>query len=253
MSVEAIIYQSVLSEGKPYQQLSNLVLDGLSTIDDALNTDSGRLYGALTYSAPTYTFSLYKDATRMDLVAQGTATTLGVMTLTARNDSGLSGSVNVAQYAADDAAIEAVCFLSQDGDLPMRGLDELCDYDPILGYADYHLKAFDYLKGHIVSRYKSIIFNPDFIDTHQINGGKGGYDLSRCINISVLRETSAHYAFARIAEKQGVEDNTFLKRSKASKDIVKAHLQSDELTFDTNLDRVEDRQRSFSAWKIARA
>lgn len=251
--MEAILYQSVMLNAKPYQQLSNLMLDGLSTRDDALNTDSGRLYCSFTFSTPDYTLNLYKDSTKLDLVAHATKTSLGHATIVEDNDSGLSGTVNFAQYSANDTSIEALCFLSKDGDLPLRGLEQLCDYDEILGYALYHLNAFDFIKSHIISRFKSIIFNPEYIDTKQINSGLGGYDLGRWNNPSVLRECSAHYAFARIAEKQGFEDNTFLKRSKTSKDIVKSFLETIELTFDTNLDRVEDRQRSLSAWKIARA
>src|SRR4051794_6490865 len=114
MNTEAILFQSVMKGGKPFQQLSNLVLNGLSTRDDALNTDSGRLYGSLTFATGTYTLHLYKDSTKLDLVAHATGSAVGSLTISEDNDSGLSGAVNLAQYYADDTSIEAVCFLSKD-------------------------------------------------------------------------------------------------------------------------------------------
>src|SRR5689334_20653620 len=104
MKIEAVISQSVKDGTKPVQQLSNLVLEGLSTKDDSLNTNDGTLYGTFAYSAPTYTLTLYMDSERTQAVASASADSLGMATITAENDSGLSGTVNLIQHFADDGA-----------------------------------------------------------------------------------------------------------------------------------------------------
>ena len=259
---EAIIFQSIMdtTSGLPYQQLSNLCLEGLSTRSDTLNTDvdqfgSGKLYASLTLHSGVYALNLYKDVIKTELVAQASSATLGVATIYEENGSRLSGTVNFAQYLHDDTAIQVLCFLSSDVDLPMDNLNTLTDYDQTVGFAYYHLNAFNYLTHEfIVSRYKSKVWNRFFIDTNQINGGLGGYDLSRCLNLWVLREASAHYAFSRIAEKQAVEPNgIFDRRARESKGILRAHLQNLELVFDDHNTRVESSSRSFNVWKISRA
>lgn len=259
MTSDCVISQSVLVNGQPYQQLSNLSLDGLSTKVDTLNTDNsganrGRLYGSFAFATGTYTLHLYKDILKTELVATATASSLGWAAISGNNDSGLSGRVNFAQYNANDTAIVVICFLSYDKDIETNSLEGVKDYDQNTGFADFHIAAFNYLKEFIVSRNKSIVFNPTFIDARSINGGLGGYDLSRVVNWSALTEASSHYALARIAEKQYIEPGSFWeKRTNESKNIVKAHLSNVELTFDTNQDRVEDKSRSFSTWKIGKA
>jgi hypothetical protein len=256
----AILFESVMSSaGVPVQQLSNLQLTGVSTTTNGLNTDHGVLYGSLTSaSGGTYTFSLYQDITKLDLVAQGTSTTTGsTMTISSQNGSNLSGTVNLIQFAQADTSIVAVVCLSIDSDLPMTNLTGLSDCDPINGFSAYHVLALDYLKQFVMTRDKSILWNPTFVDVSQINGGVGGYDFSRvllsCWTCPEMREASAHYAFYRIAERQGVEDNTFCRRAKDSKSIVRAHLENIEIQFDQYNTRVESKSRSLSTWKIGRA
>lgn len=259
MISDCVISQSVLVNGQPYQQLSNLSLDGLSTKKESFNTDNsglnrGRLYGSFTKSGATYTLHLYKDILKTELVATASASALGMATISEANDSGLSGRVNIAQYNADDTSIEVVCFIANDKDIEKNNLEGVKDYDPSTGFAEFHITAFNYFKEFVVSRYKSIIFNPKLIDTRSINGGLGGYDLSRVLNWSALTEAAAHYALARIADRQFIERGSFWEKCKIdSNNIVKAHLSNVELTFDTNQDRVEDKSRSFSTWKISRA
>lgn len=254
-----IVYQSTFQNAVPFQQLGDLKIDGLSTRADTLNTDCsdatvrGVLYGSFTLSAGTYKLDLFKDVTKLDKVASASDTTLGVKTLTAQNNSGLSGTVNFAQYLADDTAIRVICFLSNDDDLPMAHLESLSDYDPANGFVNYHLQAFKYLTSEfIVSKYKSKVWNNKYITTANLNGALGGYDLSKCLNLDVLREASAHYAFSRLAERAAIDDNTFERRAKESKGILRAHLQSIELTFDEVGNRVETESRSGSTFKISR-
>jgi len=251
---ECVVSQSIRVGGVPYQSISNLVLAGLSTQDDTLNSDGGRLYGSFVKSGSNYILTLYKDGAKSESVATATTTAFGLADVVEANGSGLSGTVNLAGYENDDTSILVTALLATDIDLPHRGLDSLCDYDAAVGFAHYHLLAWNYLKSHIISRYKSIIWNSDFIDVAQINGGSGGYDLGRCLNLGTLRECAAHYAFARIAERQATDTTgIWWQKQKDSKAKVNEFLKSLELVFDTNQDRVEDKCRSFGVSKISRA
>ena len=256
---DAILFQSAVSGGFPCQQISNLRLTGVSTNTDTptVNTYHGVLYGSLVGSSGTITLSLYSDITKLDLVAQGTTTAPGMMTIVGQNSSGLSGTVNLVQHVVDDLALVAVVTISIDSDLPMANLEGLSDYDPINGFATYHIIALDYLKQFVMTRDKSLLWNPALVDVAQINGGTGGYDYSRvmlsCWTSPEMREASAHYAFYRIAERQGVEDNVFARRAQNSKGIVRAHLESIELQFDQHNQRVESKSRSLNTFRIARA
>lgn len=255
MKIETVIYQSTLDGATPYQQLSNLVLEGLSTKDDTLNTDNGKLYGSFTKNEEeTLAFNLYKDIAKTELVASVESVEFGVKELEEENDSGITGTVNLARYLADDNSIEVLCFLSKDRDLPMNNLEGLSDYDDEVGFATFHLLAFNYIKEFVISRNKTTILNRDYITTTQINGGIGGYDLSRCINLHSLREASAEYAFSRIAEKQYCENGSVWDvRQKEAKNKLRAHLEATDLVFDLNQDRVEDKSRPGMVWKIKRA
>jgi hypothetical protein len=247
-----VLFQSTLDGSKPYQQLSNLQLTGLSTNDNYLNTDNGKLYGTFTHSS-NYVLSLYKDATRTLLVAHATSSTLGTVNVVQDNSSGLSGKVNFAQYLADDLLIEAICFVSKDSDIRMSNLSTLADYDPVNGFAVYHLDAFDKIKEVISSKFKSIIWNPDYIDTRNLNGATGGYDLSRCLNLLSQREAASHYALYLICAKQTIEKGSIFDiRARESYDVYKAYIGDVEVKFDDNADRVEDRSRSTRVFKISR-
>jgi hypothetical protein len=254
-----ILYQSAFDNALPFQQLGDLNIAGLSTRDDTLNTDCsdatvrGVLYGSFTLQSGFYTLNLYKDITKLDLVASASSSSLGMVDLVGENGSNLSGTVNFAQYIADDTAIKVICFLSCDDDLPMSNLEGLSDYDATNGFVNYHLLAFKYLTSEfIVSKYKSKVWNNKLITTNNLNGALGGYDLSKCLNLDVLREASAHYAFSRLAERAAIDNNTFERRAKESKGVLRAHLQSIELTFDEIGNRVETESRAGSTFKIGR-
>lgn len=85
--------------GDASTQLSGWTFSGYSLS----NTDALKLYWNLSNSGTTRTVSAYKDSAKAaaNLVAQGTRTGDGIVTLAAQNTSGLSGSVTVA-YTIDD-------------------------------------------------------------------------------------------------------------------------------------------------------
>jgi hypothetical protein len=258
MTSQCILFQSVLDPASklPVQQISNLQLNGVSTIDALSNTDAGKLYGTFSYANPTYTLNLYKDASRSLLVASGTATATGTATISQANSSGLSGSVNVIGFTATDSAIEALTCLSMDSDLPMDNLTTISDYDPTKGFASFHLQAFEYVKNIMTSRFESVLFAPNLIDARQINGGVGGFDLSRILNWQSpdVREASALYAFYLLARKQGVSsDSIFLKRAETAYNKVKALLTSIEMQFDMQNTRIASKTRAMSTFKIGRS
>jgi hypothetical protein len=254
MISECVLYQSTMVNNAPYQQLSNLRLDGISTVADAQNTDNGKLYGSFTYSAPTYTLNLYSDFTKLNLVATATATALGIATVAEANDSRLTGTVNITQYKANDILIEAVCVLATDSDIPFNYLNTVSDYDATVGFAEFHILAFSKVKEIVTSRYRSILFNAALIDTRQINGGIGGFDLSRVNDWTPFKEAAYHYAFALIAERQGVDtDGVFYKRAMQSKNIFKGYMESVEIAFDTQNQRVATQERAGCTFKISRA
>jgi hypothetical protein len=260
MLAECVVYQSIFgSNGAPFQQLGNLMLDGLSTNEATLNTDSGKLYGSFTSGSGLYTLMLFKDILKLEPVAeaQGTigSTTRNVQPVSQLNASGITGTVNFVQYLADDIAINVVAFVSKDKDLPMNNLNALADYDPVNGFALFHQLAFQYLtREFMVSRFKSKIWNPTYVDANALNAAPGGYDFSKCMNLWVLREAAAHYAFSRLAEKQNIDPGSMWDiRTTDSKNLVKAYLNSVDLTFDEVGQRVETESRTLSTWRISRA
>lgn len=71
------------------------------------NTDDGRVYVAHTQAMGDTTVSVYRDAARSQLVAQGTlAGATGQLSLNAQNASGLSGSVELLNAAPCDIELD---------------------------------------------------------------------------------------------------------------------------------------------------
>jgi len=85
--------------GDEEDQLSSWSIHGATEV----NTDEGILYATLTYADPVRTVRLYRDPALdpQDLMAEGSASADGVITLAERNGSGLSGSVTVTFRAVD--------------------------------------------------------------------------------------------------------------------------------------------------------
>lgn len=253
---EAIIYQSLVDSSKqPMQQISNLVLSGFITIDAYLNTDKGKLYASYSHEDSEYVLRLYKDAAKTQLVASASSSAFGQVEVVQENDSGISGSVYFQQYVGDDTNMIVVCFLTTDGDLRMTSLETLCTYDGQYGFAAYHLQGFDEARRAVISRQKANIWNSEFLDSRNLQGVTGGYDLSRCLNFyEALREGVGYYVLALILESQYIApDSIFDVRSKESKAAAKACFEGADLTFSWSQTRVEERDRTNRTRKIERA
>ena len=102
----------VTTHDDPDATLTRWVIDGASRD----NTDHGRLYVRIAQDADT-TVSLYRDAARSLLVAEGTLVgdDTGEVTFTEENASGLSGSVEFQFASAMDATLDA--FYADDADV----------------------------------------------------------------------------------------------------------------------------------------
>lgn len=252
---DCIIYESVMVNNTPYQQLSNLNLQGISTNDATSNTDNGLLYGSFTFSSPTYTLHLYSDSAKSSLVATASSSTLGVTNIAESNSSGLTGTINFAQYSANDNLLYFVCCISRDKLLPLANLEGLSDYDDTVGFAFYHLQAFQAIKEYVMMKEKADLWNPTLIDSNQINGGLGGYDLGRLLNWQqdALKEASIHYAFWHIAERQAITGNSIFKqKAEDSRTRYYAHLRNANVQVDNRRLRVEEKSRTLRVLKTGR-
>jgi hypothetical protein len=70
------------------------------------NTDTFVLYYKLTNAGSVRTVTIYKDSAGTEEVATGSVTNDGTITLSASNDSGITGWVTVA-YSGDDTTVSA--------------------------------------------------------------------------------------------------------------------------------------------------
>ena len=92
----------ITEEGDDQNQLSDWSFNGA---EKGVNTDAdGKLYVSLTDTSGTRKVSCYKDASRTELVCEGTRDGDGEVQLEERNSSGLTGTVTVT-YTADDSDI----------------------------------------------------------------------------------------------------------------------------------------------------
>lgn len=110
----------VTTHDDPQGVFSRWVLDGA----DRGNTDHGRLYTRVTEAGGDFTVSLFSDAARSALVAQGALDDdTGDVSLTAQNASGLSGSVRITDATTFEAVIDA--FYADDDDMAAlhKGID----------------------------------------------------------------------------------------------------------------------------------
>lgn len=98
----AITGPTVTEAGDASNQMSSWVINGAT----AGETNSFVLYWTLTDSGGDRTVNVYKDSGGSNLVATGTRTGDGSVTLTEQNSSGITGSVTVA-YSGDDTTTSA--------------------------------------------------------------------------------------------------------------------------------------------------
>ena len=125
---------------------SRWLLQGVSTRGDRNLTD-GRLWLEATDVSDTVTVNLYTDMalTLANKVATGTADISGIdddpakCTLTALNDSGLTGEFYFESYTTDPtAAVEVLVSLAMDADLRIEygNIEDLPAFDPTDGMGD---------------------------------------------------------------------------------------------------------------------
>lgn len=99
------------------------------------NTDHGRLYVTITEAAGVFTVSAFADVGLSRLVAQGTGT--AAITLAAASDSGLTGSVLLADAAPATGELDV--FYACDADLLARhtGIEAFLHEDNFAGRAGF--------------------------------------------------------------------------------------------------------------------
>lgn len=98
-------WTGLTKEGDDYDQLKNIVLIGYNSS----NTDAGRIYWLIMAAeGSVYTIQGFKGAYgSSDLVVEGTRTGNGSVTLSAKNSSGLTGSLTLA-FTVATSGIETV-------------------------------------------------------------------------------------------------------------------------------------------------
>jgi hypothetical protein len=98
----AVVNAEVTEAGDASDQLSSWVINGVTSS----NTDTFVLYYKLTNAGSVRTVTIYKDSAGTEEVATGSVTNDGTITLSASNDSGITGWVTVA-YSGDDTTVSA--------------------------------------------------------------------------------------------------------------------------------------------------
>ncbi|MBI5481238.1 MAG: SUMF1/EgtB/PvdO family nonheme iron enzyme, partial [Deltaproteobacteria bacterium] len=102
--------------GDDLNQLAGWSMVGATDV----NTDDGILYVTLADNSGTRTVSLYRDPALTELVAAGSRTGDGAITLAEQSSSGLSGQVTVT-FVADDSSITIA--------VPIKAW--ICNYNPV--------------------------------------------------------------------------------------------------------------------------
>lgn len=121
---------------------SRWILNGVST-RAGINLGDGRLWLTAVDTNDTVAVSLYKDLASTSLVATGSADISGIATaaakctLTASNDSGLTGHFYFESYTSDPTAVEVLVSLAMDSDLANEfgNLDSLPVWNATVGMA----------------------------------------------------------------------------------------------------------------------
>lgn len=101
-ALAAVVDVEVTEAGDASDQLSAWIINGVTSS----NSNSFVLYYKLTNAGSVRTVNVYKDSAGSNEVASGTVTNDGTITLTASNDSGITGWVTVA-YTGDDTTVSA--------------------------------------------------------------------------------------------------------------------------------------------------
>ena len=96
------------------QEITTITLSGITNS----NSDNGHLYWSLIYASYLYTLNIYSDYAHTKLVASGSVSVSGTMTISGQNNSGISGSCTVTVHpylTVSGNDLSEIYYLSMDG------------------------------------------------------------------------------------------------------------------------------------------
>lgn len=190
--------------------LEQIKLAGVVYLASGANTDRGRLYASLTKSGVTVTLNLYKDDALAagDLVTSGSVTDAdgATITLTEDNTSGLTGSVILRDYVADDTDLILYAALADDQDLDEieANLSNLyLNSETHFGnihqrvLRDLHTTLTRRLPPRVTYRYQVQLINHPFRENL-----KGDFEIARLQNVEAYRDWAVYKALSIIFRSQ---------------------------------------------------
>lgn len=168
-------------------------LEGIKTTATG-NTDHGKLWADFTYSGSTYVVDLYKSSNRQsaDKVASGSSASLGEISLSEANSSGISGQLDWEEYAEDQTSVVVYVSLAVDEDVQRWWQDytQLSGYDGTYGLATYHGWAVGTVLDSVSRRFAEELGGYGSVPWWQA-GSKLYPDLRRLANPECLRDAQA--------------------------------------------------------------
>lgn len=195
-------------------QLEQWALSGLSY--SGANNDGGALYVKITATGGTATISLYKDKglASGDEVARGTTADTGTdvsVTLSAQNSSGLTGTVRMRKFIANDSDLIIYPTLAIDSHLNDRednlsrwrlsGDNDLAPFHQRT-LRDFHRKLMKRLTPTISTRRgTSYALHPFALNA------LGDWEVCRLRNVEAFREWAIAQTLAHLYKTQGTQIN----------------------------------------------
>ena len=186
---------------------SRWLLAGVSTRQTAENTAAGVLWLAMSRVGDSVTANLYKDEARGagDLVAVGTADVSAIdgtaeaaakLVFSEANTSGLSGSLYIHQYTADDACpLQVALCTDEDLNALCDAIEDLPGYSATLGMAEFIRLAGEDVLGKVARMYRRQLGGSGAGEAWFIAGASRNYpDLRRIANPAQLRLACAYRA-----------------------------------------------------------
>lgn len=184
-------------------------LSGIQTIEANENTDGGILWLSTSKSGDTVTATLYKDdgLDSGDSVATGTGDVSGCdntgensveVSLSAANNSGLTGSFWIHNYEGDDSCgVQVALCTDEDLDSLYDDLSGLPGYDVTAGCAEFIRVAGEDILGRVAAIFRQRLGGHGAKEAWYITDAERVYpDLRRLANPDQLRLACAHRALA---------------------------------------------------------
>jgi len=190
-------------------QTSRWRLAGISTKQDGENTGGGLLWLEMNRSGDIVTADLYKEASRgaSDKVATGPADVSGIdgtgagaveVALSEANSSGMTGSLWIHRYRADDVCpVQVALCVDEDLDALWDGIESLAGYDSTVGCAEFVRLAGEDLLARATAMFRDQLGGHGAAEAWFIQNASHSYpDLRRIANPAQLRSACAHRALA---------------------------------------------------------